>query len=124
MSDTRLESYDAVGPSFWDNYVALDVVAKDPYGRRSRAWRHKASNKLTTETELNEATETYKPLLNFFRRQDKLTCFMISMFGGGRDGLRSKFLGILLLPFIMTYLGYSMVLMAWDRWIMGPPTSE
>lgn len=123
MSDTDAESKDLVGPSSVEGYLPLNTIAEDPYGRRSRAWRHKACDKIVSETELLEASITYTPELNFFRRQDRLKCFMISIFGGMRDGYLKNFLGFLCFPFVLTYLGYSFMMIGWDKWKAGPPES-
>lgn len=124
MPETKATPEGTVDSDTWNVYVPLDIVTKDPYGRRSRAWRHQASNMIFSETELMEDNVTYKPELNFFRRQDKLRCFMISTVGRFRDGLMKKFLVFLCFPFMMTYLGYTLVMACWDKWRMGPPESS
>lgn len=112
------------GPSLWDDYEMLNEVAKDPHGRRSRLWRRKDSGKLITENEINEATETYRPALNFARRQDKLGCLMITLFRGRQTGFIASVGGILFVPFMLLYLGYSLAMIRWDKWRAGPPKSE
>lgn len=123
MSEIEIKLKDTVSSDFWDAYVPLDTITKDLRGRRSRAWRHKASDKVLSETELMEANMTYKPALNFFRRQDKLRCFMISMCGRVRDVRLKNLLMLLCSPFMMTYLGYSLAMLGWDKWSVGPPES-
>lgn len=123
MSKTEIRLKDAVSSDYWDAYEPLETITKDRYGRRSRAWRHKASDRITSETELMEANTTYKPQLNFFRRQDKLTCFQISMFGGIQNAPLKTLSVLLCSPFMLTYLGYSLIMTVWDKWRAGPPES-
>lgn len=108
---------------FLDDYEPLKIVTKDPYGRRSMAWRRKNSDKdkLISATELTEARTTYLPERNMFRRLDRVMCFMISNFGGIKDARVGNLVMILCLPFVMPYLGYLVLMAAWDRWRAGPP---
>ena len=108
---------------FMDDYEPLDAITRDPYGRRSRAWRHKSgdTDKLISATELTEARTTYMPERNMFRRLDKAMCFMLSTFSGKKDARVANLLGILCLPFVMVYLGYLILMAVWDRWRAGPP---
>jgi hypothetical protein len=70
---------DALNGHSGEDYTPLGETILDRYGRRSRAWRHNTSGEMTTETALSEATTTYKPQLNFFRRQDIMNCLTISV---------------------------------------------
>lgn len=78
---------DALNSHPGEDYTPLGETILDRYGRRSRAWRHNTSGEMTTETVLGEATTTYRPQLNFFRRQDNMNCSTISVFGGIRNPL-------------------------------------
>lgn len=71
---------DALDSHSTEDYAPLGETIPDRYGCRRRAWRHNISGKMTTETALSEATTTYKPQLNFFRRQDNMNCLPISIF--------------------------------------------
>lgn len=53
----------------------LGYTMLDPYGRRSMAFRRKATGEMVTQTELDEETGMGQPSLNFFHRQDAFMCF-------------------------------------------------
>ena len=108
---------------FLDDYEPLNTVMRDPYGQRSMAWRHKTSDtdKLFSDTELTEARTTYPPERNMFRRLDKVACFMVSILGEKRNPRVANVLGFLCFPFVLTYLGYMILMARWDKWRAGPP---
>ena len=123
MSITEKGSNNEPNHDFMDDYEPLNTIIKDPYGQRSRAWRHKTSDtdKLFSATELTEARTAYLPERNMFRRLDKVVCFMISTFGEKQDSRMANLLGVVCLPFLMAYLGYLVVMARWDRWRAGSP---
>ena len=111
---------DALNGHSGEDYTPLGETILDRYGRRSRAWRHNTSGEMTTETALSEVTTTYKPQLNFFRRQDIMNCLTISVFGGIRNSLIKEVVGLLFLPVMVVYAGYAYMLFRWDAWRAGP----
>lgn len=91
----------------------LGYTAIDPYGRRSMAFRRKATGEIVTQTELDEATIEGQAMQNFFRRQDACMCFLLM------ENIESKrlrdFFGFLALVFLMVpWLGYSNLMVHWD----------
>lgn len=102
------------------DYTPLDETMLDRYGRRSRAWRHNHSGEMAPETAVSEATTTYRPQLNFFRRQDIMNCLTISVFGGIRNRLIKEVVGLLFLPVMVAYAGYAYLMFRWDAWRSGP----
>ena len=107
-----------------DDCEPTNAITRDPYGRRSRAWRHKTSNKIISATEFTEARTTYLPERNMFRRFDKLTCFMIWVYGGNRNAHVGNLLAILSFPFMSAYMAYIVLMAGWDRRRVGPPPPE
>lgn len=98
-----------------DNFLeeALGYTAIDPYGRRSMAYRIKATGEIVTQTQLNEAVIEGQAERNFFRRQDAFMCFML-MENIRSDRLRS-FLGFFALLFLMMpWVGYTNLMIHWD----------
>jgi hypothetical protein len=92
---------------------ALGHTAIDPYGRRSMAYRRKATGEIVTQTELDEATVEGQPMKNFFRRQDAYMCLMMT------EDVRSprlrSFLQFLTLAFLMVLWSvYSNLMLIWD----------
>jgi hypothetical protein len=119
-SSKEQQSRDSSGDHPGKDYTPLGETMLDRYGRRSQAWRHNTSGEMTTETALCEATTTYKPQLNFFRRQDNMTCLTISIFGGIKNTLIKEIVGLLFLPVMVTYAGYAYLMFRWDAWRTGP----
>jgi hypothetical protein len=91
----------------------LGHTAIDPYGRRSMAYRRKATGEIVTQTELDEARIEDQPMKNFFRRQDAYMCFML-MEDVRSPRLRS-FVQLLDLAFLMVpWLLYNNLMLRWD----------
>ncbi|KAM0702034.1 hypothetical protein Q7P35_010944 [Cladosporium inversicolor] len=91
----------------------LGHTAIDPYGRRSMAYRRKATGEIVTQTELDEATIEDQPMRNFFRRQDAYMCFMM-MEDIKSPRLRSflQFLDLALL--MVPWLVYNNLMCQWE----------
>lgn len=126
MSVTKKGSNADHNDYFMNDYEPLNTTIRDPYGQRSRAWRHKSdkssdTDKLFSATELTEARTTYLPERNMFRPLDNVVCFMISTFGEKQDSRMANLLGVICLPLVMAYLGYMVLMARWDRWRAGPP---
>ena len=111
---------DALDSHSTEDYAPLGETIPDRYGCRRRAWRHNISGKMTTETALSEATTTYKPQLNFFRRQDNMNCLTISVFRSIRNRLIKEIVGLLLLPVMVICAGCAYLMFRWDAWRTGP----
>ena len=93
--------------------VPLGHTAMDPYGRRSMAYRRKATGEIVTQTELDEARIEDKPMKNFFRRQDAYMCF--AMMEDVRSPRLRSFLQWLDLAFLMMpWLLYTNLMLRWD----------
>jgi hypothetical protein len=91
----------------------LGHTALDPYGRRSMAFRRKATGEIVTQTQLNEEAITERPLLNFFRRQDAFMCFML--FEDVRPAWLQSTMGLVCLLFLlMPYMAWANVMVRWD----------
>ena len=109
-------------PSTSDEYTSLGTTTLDRYGRHSQAYRHEASGKTATETDLYEATTTYGPQLIFFRRQDMMNCLTIWVFRPIRDWnvVVKEVVGLFFLPVSVLYAGYAFLMFRWDAWRAGP----
>ena len=110
----------SLGPSPWDDYDPDKTIGKDQYGRYSRLWRHKATGKIHTTTELDEATIDYLPQLNFARRQDKLACVVFVLLGRFKSAFATDLVGIPFFPLMVLYLAYAVMMMRVDMWRFGP----
>lgn len=106
-----------------DNFdeVPLWKTALDPYGRRSMAFRRKKTGKIVTATELNEEQSTDRPILNYFRRQDRGLCW--SLCESIRPGPLRTAVQWLSLPLMLVWIGYSHLMLRWDAWRYGAPHS-
>jgi len=91
----------------------LGYTAIDPYGRRSMAYRRKATGEIVTQTELDEATIEDRPTRNFFHRQDAHMCFMM-MENVSSPRLRSLFQFLDLVCLMMPWLIYNNLMFRWD----------
>lgn len=76
----------------------LGYAMLDPYGRRSMAFRRKATGEIVTQTELDEQTGMDKSLLDFYHRQDAFMCF--TRFESVRSALLSLVLSYLTMIFL------------------------
>jgi hypothetical protein len=107
--------------SFADNRPEYDYLeeplgytALDPYGRRSMAFRRKATGEIVTQTQLNEETMTDRPMLDFFRRQDAFMCFM--MFEDVRPSWLQSTMSLLCMLFLlMPFMAFSNIMVSWDK---------
>lgn len=62
---------DLYGSSPHEGFKCLDRIGVYPDGRHSMAWRHKTTGEIATNIELVERNTTHKPLIDFYRREDK-----------------------------------------------------
>lgn len=91
----------------------LGYTAIDPYGRRSMAYRRKATGEIVTQTELDEATIEDQPMRNFFHRQDAYMCFMM-MENVRSPRLRKLFQLVELAFLMMPWLVYNNLMLTWE----------
>jgi hypothetical protein len=107
-------SFAANRPEYTYLEVPLGHTALDAYGRRSMAFRCKATGEIITQ--LNEEAITERPSLNFFRRQDAFMCFVL--FENVRPGwLQSMLSWACLLVLLMPCMAWADVMVGWDvRW--------
>lgn len=91
----------------------LGHTALDPYGRRSMAYRRKATGEIVTQTELDEATIEDQPMRNFFHRQDAYMCFMM-MENVRSPRLRKAFQLVELAFLMMPWLIYNNLMLTWE----------
>jgi hypothetical protein len=100
-------------PEYENLEEPLGYTTLDPYGRRSMAFRRKATGEIVTQTQLNEEAMTDRPMLNFFRRQDAFMCFM--MFEEMRPSwLRSTLSLLCMLFLLMPFMAWANVMVRWD----------
>lgn len=120
QTDLETESTPRKERSFANNPPESDFLEEplgytmlDPYGRRSMAYRRKATNEIVTQTELDEESGIEQPMLDYFHRQDAFMCFML--FENVKSSWLRQTLSLLAMLFLMMpWLAYSNLKVGWD----------